>query len=144
MKTTNFVLLFLGLLCLSTPIKAYDIEVNGIYYNLDVNSKTLSVTRKQNYEGYINIPDEVEYNTQKLKVVRIEEEAFENCANLRSVTIGNNVEIIEREAFHQSGIQSVTIGDGVKTIGMDAFSSCKSLKKVVMGKNVENNNSCFM
>lgn len=138
MKKIRKDLLLLGcLMFMSNSIKAYDIEADGIYYNLNINDRTLSVTRHYYYEGYINIPDEVEYNTQRLKVVKIEKDAFKECPNLRSVTIGNNVATIESYAFQKSGIQSVIIGNGVTSIGMDAFSSCKYLQKVEMGGNVE-------
>lgn len=138
MKKIRKDLLLVGcLMFISNSIKAYDIEADGIYYNLNINDRTLSVTRHYYYEGYINIPDEVEYNTQRLKVVKIEKDAFKECPNLRSVTIGNNVTTIESYAFQKSGIQSVVIGNGVTSIDMDAFSSCKKLQKVEMGENVE-------
>lgn len=124
------------LLCSSNDIFAYDLEVNGIYYNLNVSDRTLSVTRKYYYEGYITIPDEIVYNSQTLKVVSIEKEAFKNCANLRSVTIGNNVTSIGPWAFQDSGVQSVVLGKGVKSIGQEAFSRCKKMKSIDLG-NVE-------
>jgi hypothetical protein len=48
--------------------------------------------------------------------------AFQNCTNLRSVTIGNSVTSIGAEAFSRcTGLTEIIIPDSVTTIGMNAF-----------------------
>ena len=57
--------------------------------------------------------------------------AFYNCNNITSVTIGNGVTSIGYEAFYScTSLTSVTIGNGVTSIGEDAFEYCTSLDKV--------------
>ena len=58
-------------------------------------------------------------------------DAFRNCDNLTSVTIGDSVTSIGEEAFYQcQSLTSVTIGDSVTTIGNYAFYYCTSLTSV--------------
>ena len=56
---------------------------------------------------------------------------FDNCNNLTSVNIPDNVTTIGYRAFYDcDSLTSVTIGDSVTTIGDYAFRSCSSLTSV--------------
>lgn len=71
-------------------------------------------------------------------VTEIGENAFEDCKKLKSVTLGKNLETIQRGAFGGcSQLESIVISDSVKSIGDGAFSSCEKMKSVTLGKNVE-------
>ena len=55
--------------------------------------------------------------------------AFLNCSNITSVTIGDGVTSIGYSAFYNcSSLTSVTIPDSVTSIGSSAFDGCSSLK----------------
>ena len=57
--------------------------------------------------------------------------AFYNCSRLTSVTIGNGVTSIGDNAFYNcSGLTSITIGSGVTNIGEDAFYKCTGLTSI--------------
>ncbi len=56
--------------------------------------------------------------------------AFAECGGLRSVTIGNGVTTIGRSAFDACAITSVTIPNSVTNIGAGAFECCFSLTSV--------------
>ena len=59
--------------------------------------------------------------------------AFYNCSSLTSVTIGNGVTSIGEWAFYNcSSLTSVTIGNGVTSIGGSAFRYCSSLTSVII------------
>ena len=61
----------------------------------------------------------------------IPNQAFNNCNGLISVTIGNGVTSIGSFAFYKcSGLSSVTIGNGVISIGEGAFQGCMKLKDI--------------
>jgi len=56
-------------------------------------------------------------------------------SSLKNVTITGG-EIIYGDFRNCSGITSITIGDGVTTIGSSAFSGCSDLTNVIMGNNI--------
>ena len=63
--------------------------------------------------------------------------AFYNCTGLKSVTIGDGVTSIGYRSFYNcSGLTSVTIPDSVTSIGDYAFYNCKWLTSVTIGNSV--------
>ena len=59
--------------------------------------------------------------------------AFYKCSGLTSVTIGDGVTSIGDYAFYYcSGLTSVTIGDGVTGIGNSAFFGCSALQSITI------------
>ena len=63
--------------------------------------------------------------------------AFYNCSGLISVTIGNGVTSIGEQAFRNcTGLTSVTIPDSVTSIGGGAFNGCTGLTSVTIGNSV--------
>ena len=64
--------------------------------------------------------------------------AFEDCTQLKTVTIGNSLESIARETFQNcTALTKVVIGDRVQTIGTYAFAGCSELVDVTIGKSVQ-------
>lgn len=60
---------------------------------------------------------------------------FESCFSLTSVSFGNNVKIIPKQAFaYCENLSSVSIPNCVTRIGGWAFYKCKNLKTVNIGK----------
>ena len=119
-------------------VSAYDIEVDGIYYNLNISNMTATVTSgDEKYAGDVVIPSSVTYNTKTLKVPTIGEYAFSGCTSLSSVTIPNSVTTIEYGAFSGcTSLTSVTIPNSVTEIGSSAFSGCTSLTSVTIPNSV--------
>ena len=116
------VLLTLGLL-VSTPVFSYDVEIDGIYYDLTSDS-TACVTGDVDTADVRIIPSSINDNGKVYAVTEIGDSAFYSRLWLRSVTIGNSVTTIGQRAF--SGcerLRSVTIGNSVTTIGDWAFYS---------------------
>ena len=56
---------------------AHDVEIDGIYYNLDTTNKVATVTYRGNYDfsykneysGEITIPSEIDYNSEIYKKI---------------------------------------------------------------------------
>lgn len=116
---------------------AYDIQIDNIYYYVNVNDFTCEVTSKDanynSYSGDIIIPETVTYKTKILRVTGIGYNAFYNCTDLTSVTIGKSVTVIKENAFYNcSGLESITIPNSVTRIDNYAFSGCSSLKELII------------
>ena len=132
--------------------------------------------------SFVNIDENVSYQGINMKVLSVQpytfyknnslqkinldiegsigKHAFDGCANLQTVELGNNISIIDEYTFnrctrlesiivpdpvkeiHQyafygcSNMMSVIIGDGTKTIGQYAFSGCLNLNSAIIGNGV--------
>lgn len=108
----------------------YDFEVDGIYYNflqdneVEVTNKT---SRELVYSGEIVIPANVTYNGKNYHVISIGERAFwsiKENSSLTSVTIPEGVISIGDFAFHNcTALTSITIPNSIKRIGTSVFES---------------------
>lgn len=122
---------------LAIMASAYDAEVNGLYYNLNQESKQASVTYKATDEdGYLNgdytgdviIPSEIVYNGNSFQVTAIGDSAFCNCEYLRSLVIPSSIVYIGADAFNNCwSLTSLDLPDGITYIGNGAFNSCSQL-----------------
>ena len=94
--------ILVSLIAIMGMLKAFHLgatTINGIEYTLDSSSKTATVT-KRNYTGVVNIPSSVVYNGITYNVTAIGQTAFSACSSLTSVTIPNGVTSIGYEAFY--------------------------------------------
>lgn len=125
-------LLFL-LTMMPTALMAYDVQIDGIYYNLDNNAKTAEAVGADNkrYVRSIVIPETISYEGISYSVTSIGEEAYKWYEDLTYVTIPNSVVSIGKRAFYGStSLASVTMGNSVKIIGDEAFNSCEHLSSI--------------
>ena len=139
-------LLLLAMILLPLVASAHDIEVKNadgvtIYYNLTNNGTELEVTFQgrysdsysNEYQGNVVIPEEVTFMNRTRKVTSIGSNAFSDCSDLTSITIGNNVTSIGNHAFYKcSGLTSITIPNSLTSIGIEVFYGCSGLKKVIV------------
>lgn len=124
---------------------AHDVEVNGIYYNLNTTEKTADVTYQgehsfsypERYTGDVTIPASIIWEGNTYVVTGIGEEAFYHCSQLTSVVISSSVTSIGRHAFEDcSGLTSVSIPSSVTSIGSGAFKNCCELTSVTIPSSV--------
>ena len=110
---------------------AYDVEVDGIYYDISENNAT--VTQYEDYSGRIVIPESITFEKSIYSVTSIGDYAFWLCGSLTSVTIPNSVTSIGGSAFYDcSSLTSVTIPNSVTSIGDLAFVNCSSLQSIII------------
>ena len=84
----------------STSALAYDVKIDGIYYNLNSEGKTAEVTYgKEEYSGEVVIPSSITVEGKEYTVSSIGGHAFDQCSGLTSVTIPNSVTSIGEWAF---------------------------------------------
>lgn len=117
--------------CVTMSAIAYDFKVNNIYYNINDDENTVSVTYKDTnyhcYSGSITIPSTVTYNGKTYTVTTIGYHAMGIC-ELTSVTIPNTVTTIDDYAFFNSyKLTSITIPKSVTHIGDNVFRACFGL-----------------
>lgn len=101
------------------------------------------LTRLSLPDSLINIKEHAFSYCQKLTSVRIPDSitsiapyTFQGCYQLGGVTIGKKVTAIWQWAFADSGLRSVTIPDGVKTVGSSAFYGCGYLASATIPASV--------
>ena len=131
----------LMLIAVSTLSWAYDFEKDGIFYNINPDRTSVTVTYKTtSYNSYpcsFDIPSKVTYGTATFNVTSIGEHAFRESSGLTSITIPNSVTSIGNRAFYRcNGLTSVTIPNSVTSIGNYAFSGCSALTSMTIGKSV--------
>ena len=123
---------------------ANSFEYEGAYYHIISSTDlTCEITYKEpfketeTYIGDIVIPETVGYNGNVYKVVGIDNYAFYNCSGLTSITIPEGVTSIGEMAFYDcSSLTSVTIPEGVTSIGDYAFDGCRGLTSVTIPEGV--------
>lgn len=134
LKVHKCVLAILAVL-FSLNTMAYDVEIDGIYYNVDSRSWNAEVTSGDNkYTDEVVIPAFFEYNDETYYVTSIGSSAFDGCNELTSVVIPDGITTIGEMAFCGSGLTSLEIPRSVTAIGDKAFINCSSLTSIVVDK----------
>ena len=109
---------------------AHDVEVDGIYYNLNLENKTASVTFQgdmpsyynNEYSGAIVIPETVIAGGTRYSVTSIGDYCFYDCSSLTSITIPNSVTSLGNYCFNRcSSLTSITIPNSVTSLGEYCF-----------------------
>ena len=125
-------LLLLILMLLPLMANAYDVEIDGIYYNLDTDAKTAEVTFRDNnynsYSGSVTIPESIFYSDITYSVTNLSANAFYGCSALTSVNIPYSVSRMGNEAFYGcSALTSIDIPYSISIISENAFRNCTNL-----------------
>ncbi len=135
-------------------LTASDIEYTSSGTNLTITKVTTDKTRYEipstfniggtTYDvtaigdGSQNIDSDVVALILPNTITRIANGAFKNCAGLISITIPEGVETIGNNAFSYSGLTSVAIPSSVTSIGNSAFINCRKLTSVTIAEGVGN------
>lgn len=132
---------------------AYDVKIDGVYYNLIQKTKLAEITNNNGSTGYYSgdfvIPNTVEYEGITYVVIGMVPSngngAFTNCSSLTSISIPNSVTYIGDYSFWGCrGLSSIDIPSSVTSIGTGAFWSCTGLKFVAIPNGVSTiNQSTF-
>jgi len=119
-------------------VASAQVEIDGIYYNLNSSNQTAEVTSNPNqYTGDVVIPEKVNYNGNDYDVTSISYSAFYRCSRLMSVVIPKSVSSIGGYAFSGcSCLTSLIIPDGVITIEDNTFADCNSLISIIIPNSV--------
>ncbi|MBQ9665754.1 MAG: leucine-rich repeat domain-containing protein [Bacteroidaceae bacterium] len=133
---------------IGTSIFAYDYYVDGIYYNLDIETNTAIVTNGDSkYEGEIVIPASIKNEGDIYTVTAIGESAFFDCSGLLSVTIPYCLSKVAYNAFQNcNSLNAVHITDldawckidfeGEGTIGGHLYLNGEEIKELIIPNTV--------
>ncbi|GGF72455.1 leucine-rich repeat domain-containing protein [Wenyingzhuangia marina] len=108
-----------------TSKKPIRFNTEGIAYE-KTSEATVRVIKNldNNYVGSITIPAAIVYNKTKYIVTEISETAFKGNENINSISIGDNIKTIKAFTFsYCKNLTSVTIPNSVCSIGESAFSA---------------------
>ncbi len=126
------------LLCLvcAFSASAYNFVMDGIYYNINGNGTSVSVTYKDtnynSYSGTVNIPATVTHDGTTYNVTSIGVSAFSNCTDLIRVVIPNSVEYIMNYAFQNcTGLINITLPESLSAVYNNVFNGCTSLRSII-------------
>ncbi len=67
----------------------------------------------------------------------IEDSAFENCINLKTISLSSGLKVIGRYSFAGTQIESVEIPEGCHTVKQGAFLNCRKLKEISFPSTME-------
>lgn len=117
-------------------------EVNGIYYYINDDGKTATVTyRDQSYNSYsgsVDIPSQITHNGMTYTVSAIGEWAFNKCRSLTWVSIPGEVTSIGSHSFDNcTALPSISLPDKVTEIKDYAFYNCTSLRTISLNSNLK-------
>lgn len=114
---------------ISARTYAYDVEVDGIWYNLNSSERTAEVTNwvdyvVNHYIGEITIPSTITVDGIVYSVTSIGNHAF-SSNNVTAINIPNSVTRIGEHAFNYcNDLTSIIIPNSVTSIGDFAFYDC--------------------
>lgn len=125
---------------------AYDVEVDGIYYDLVKTTKKATVTSGDNkYSGNVVIPSTITVDGVSYSVTDIGISAFNWCSSLTSIVIPSSVKSIGSYAFYDCrSLTSIEIPSSVTSIVSSVFERCRSLTSIKIPSSVTSiGNSAF-
>ena len=102
------IFLLLTLLLCTSMAWAHDVEVDGIYYNLNQTNKTATVTfmgsynypYDNEYSGEVVIPENFIYDGITYSVTSLGGYCFLDCTGLTSITIPNSITSLGGGCFY--------------------------------------------
>ena len=116
--------------------------VDGVYYSLDSDTHTAKVVhtaKDQSYDYYtgdIVIPAQITYQGHEYQVVEIAASAFYSCS-IDSITLPEGLVTIGNCAFdYCTNLRFVDMPDTVNNLGHGAFAGCSNLRYVKLSENV--------
>lgn len=105
-------------------------KTDGILKVLDISGARIVLGG----ERYFDIPGGIHFSIEKNDVVP--EYVFHDCS-LIEIALPNGAKVIEDEAFENcSVLRTVTIPDGITTIGEETFNGCKRLSSLQLPKSI--------
>ena len=131
MNTIKQLLITVAVLLCSVTANAYDFEIDGIRYDitsfseLTVKASSLSET----IVGELTIPSEVEFSGKVLKVLEIGDDFASSNLSISSLTVDDGIISIGVRAFKNcANLKTIDIAQSVTLLGEECFYGCLTLE----------------
>lgn len=125
MKKFRFFVYLLPLLCVFILSMKPQAATNGYYTYTVMNDEAIITDVNSSIKGAITIPEQL----GGYPVTTIDQNAFEGCFQLTSVTSNDGLRYINANAFYRcESLSSVSLPNTIEVIGQGAFDGCKKLK----------------
>lgn len=112
---------------------AYDTEIDGLFYNRLTENTVALASVDTLYSGHLEIPEEILFDGNRMKVTSISRRALENCKRLTSVDLPKSIIEIEYRAFYNcTNLQTINLQSGISTIGNAVFENCYELDQLTI------------
>ena len=117
----------------------YTDRINGYFlFQLIGKEAMLYNVDPDNVPSQITIPESFTFEEKEYTVTELNEEVFEGCTGIESVTVPGSVRIIGASAFYGcTNLKNVTLENGLKSIQDDAFALCSSLESIQLPSTLE-------
>ena len=124
-------------------------EVGGLwyeYYYAPNLARVIPDPDGSKYGGNISIPGQIEYGGITYSVYQIGSHAFDECADLKSVTLGEGIEYIDAWAFYNCpNLERITFSSTMNSLNNrnPVFQRCPKLEIVTTPKTSESQRDYF-
>ncbi|MDD6071249.1 MAG: Ig-like domain-containing protein [Clostridiales bacterium] len=112
------------------------VTLKGIYYELDLKTKTAKVYGTATNGKEYTIKDQISYNGTVCKVTEIGTNAFYGNKKLKKITIGKNIKVIGKNAFYNcSKLKTISIkSKKIVSVKKNAFKGTPKDSKMIIPK----------
>lgn len=146
--------LFLAALCCTVMANAWNLQVDGICYNVNWSDNTAIVTYEtkgtdnyKNLSGTVTIPATVRGDLTDFTVIAIGDSAFTKAKNITQVDLSaTSITTIGKSAFNTcTKLSNVNFPPSVTSLGNDAFYYCLKLATLNLPDDLQTVGAqCFM
>ncbi|MBR4131277.1 MAG: leucine-rich repeat protein [Bacteroidaceae bacterium] len=139
-------LLIFVLLSTFIGLRAYDVEVDGICYDVVKLARMAVVTHRgsgvvpepNSYAGEVVVPEHITYNGRTYVVRSVSQNAFADCEELVSVKLPSTLTAVSSCAFLGCPkLKEVSVPQSLLAVGSCAFTGCTSLKSMILPRKAE-------
>lgn len=119
---------------------AESVQVGELFYDLNEADGTASLARSATYTGMtnVNIPGEITVDGNEYTVTSVAQQAFRECKSLESVTMGEGIATIGAWAFYKcSALTEVQFPSTLTYVMGSAFSNCTAIPALVLPDNLK-------
>ena len=123
---------------LAGGLRAQTVTINKIEYTVNDDGLSASVTDADENITTADIPATVNIDGTEYPVTAIDNEAFGNCTALQSITLPQGLQSIGTSAFTGcTDLESITLPEGLQSIGDAAFYGCTALQNATLPEGLQ-------